>query len=77
MGWKDKDDIKQWIDVANNAFGGHTQMVITGISMGGATTMMTSGETLPQCVKCFVEDCGYTSVWDEFCGELKIGRAHV
>ena len=70
MGWKDKDDIKQWIDVANNVFGGHTQMVITGISMGGATTMMTSGETLPQCVKCFVEDCGYTSVWDEFCGEL-------
>ena len=71
MGWKDKDDIKQWIDVANNVFGGHTQMVITGISMGGATTMMTSGETLPQCVKCFVEDCGYSSVWDEFAAQLK------
>ena len=22
-------------------------------------------------VKCFVEDCGYTSVWDEFSNELK------
>ena len=70
MGWKDKDDIKQWIEVANNTFGGNTRMVITGISMGGATTMMTSGEPLQKCVKCFVEDCGYTSVWDEFCGEL-------
>lgn len=28
--------------------------------------MMTAGETLPENVKCVIEDCGYTSVWDEF-----------
>lgn len=71
MGWKDRCDIKHWIAVADSTFGGNTSIVITGISMGGATTMMTSGEQLPDCVKCFVEDCGYTSVWDEFHGELK------
>ena len=39
--------------------------------MGGATTMMVSGEKQQPYVKCFVEDCGYTSVWDEFSHELK------
>ena len=36
--------------------------------------MMFSGEVKQMNVqppKCFVEDCGYTSVWDEFAGELK------
>lgn len=50
---------------------GQYQMVVHGISMGGATTMMVSGEAQPYFVKCFVEDCGYTSVWDEFSHELK------
>ena len=51
-------------------------MVAHGISMGAATTMMVSGEVehgqyQQPFIKCFVEDCGYTSVWDEFRGELK------
>ena len=71
MGWKDKDDVKQWINYADSIFGGNTQIVVTGISMGGATTMMVSADPTPDCVKCFVEDCGYTSVWYEFKGELK------
>ena len=71
MGWQDRLDVQQWIDTANELFGDSTRMVVHGISMGAATTMMVSGETLPPYVKCFVEDCGYTSVWDEFRGELK------
>ena len=71
MGWLDRLDILQWMDTANRLFGDSTRMVVHGISMGAATTMMVSGETLPPYVKCFVEDCGYTSVWDEFRGELK------
>ena len=47
------------------------EVVVHGISMGGATTMMVSGEELPAYVKCFVDDCGYTSVWDQFKKELK------
>ena len=71
MGWLDRLDILQWMDTANRLFGDSTRMVVHGISMGAATTMMVSGEELPPYVKCFVEDCGYTSVWDEFKGELK------
>ncbi len=32
---------------------------------------MAAGETLPDNVKVIVEDCGYTSVWDEFAVQLK------
>lgn len=71
MGWKDRLDVMQWMKIANQIYGDSTQMVVHGISMGGATTMMLSGEEQPSFVKCFVEDCGYTSVWDEFSHELK------
>lgn len=71
MGWKDRLDVLKWMDMANEIYGKNTQMVVHGISMGAATTMMVSGESLPEYVKCFVEDCGYTSVWDEFSKELK------
>ena len=76
MGWLDRLDVLRWTEEANHLFGENTQMVVHGISMGAATTMMVAGEVehgLHQqpFVKCFVEDCGYTSVWDEFSGELK------
>ena len=71
MGWLDRKDVMQWIDLAPAIFGDSIQTVVHGISMGAATTMMTSGESLPPYVKCFVEDCGYTSVWDQFEKELK------
>ena len=46
-------------------------MVLHGVSMGAATVMMTSGEQLPDYVKCFVEDCGYSSVRGQFTKNLK------
>lgn len=71
MGWKDRLDVLRWMDVANEIFGGRTRMVVHGISMGAATTMMVAGEAQKPYVKCFVEDCGYTSVRDQFAKELK------
>ena len=79
MGWKDRWDVIRWSEVANEIFKvkseerrvKNTRQVIHGISMGAATTMAVSGEKTPDYVKCFVEDCGYTSVWDEFSAQLK------
>ena len=87
MGGKDRLDVLEWTATADELFGNAvdslgqrhstgTQMVVHGISMGAATTMMVSGEVQhgvhqQPFVKCFVEDCGYTSAWDEFKGELK------
>jgi fermentation-respiration switch protein FrsA (DUF1100 family) len=68
MGWLDRLDVLQLLDV----FKADT-MVVHGVSMGAATTMMMSGEEMPEDIRDlrFVADCGYTSVWDEFAGELK------
>ena len=74
MGWNDRLDMMRWMEVANQLFHADsiaTQMVVHGISMGGFTTMCVSGEKCPAYVKCFVEDCGYTSVWDEFSCQLR------
>lgn len=71
MGWLDRFDVMQWLDCAESLFGDSIEVVVHGISMGAATTMMLSGEAMPSSVKCLVEDCGYTSVWDEFRSELK------
>lgn len=73
MGWKDRKDVLRWTQVADRLFAdstGHTRQVLHGVSMGAATVMCVSGEKTPGYVKCFVEDCGYTSVWDEFQYEL-------
>ena len=73
MGWKDRLDMLHWIRLAPELFGcvpDSMRLVVHGISMGAATTMCVSGEQTPQYVRCFVEDCGYTSVWDEFAQEL-------
>lgn len=70
MGWNDRKDILRWIDLIlkenNNA-----KIILHGVSMGAATVMMTSGEDLPENVKCIIEDCGYSSVVDEFEDKLK------
>ena len=68
MGWKDREDVMHWMTL----FRADT-MVVHGISMGAATTMNVSGEEMPAGIRSmkFVEDCGYTSVWDEFTYELK------
>ena len=72
MGWKERLDVLCWMRVAAGLFRSDS-FVVHGVSMGAATTMNVSGEEMPEEVKevRFVEDCGYTSVWDEFSYELK------
>ena len=65
MGWYDRLDVEKWIEVAHGIFQDDF-MVLHGVSMGAATVMMTSGDPLPDYVKCFVEDCGYASVIKQF-----------
>lgn len=72
MGWFDRNDVKQWAALVPRLFGDSARVVVHGVSMGAATTMMLSGDAdVPQCVKAYIEDCGYTSVHDQFSKELK------
>lgn len=71
MGWPDRKDMLQWIGwiIQRDP---EARIVLHGISMGGATVIMTAGEELPSQVKAIVEDCGYTSVWDIFKDEMDV-----
>lgn len=64
-GWREKEDILKWIKSVIIKNGQNQKIVIMGQSMGGATAMMVSGMKLPKQVKCFIEDCGYSTVKEE------------
>lgn len=70
MGWLDRMDVLAWTGsiIAHDP---EAEILLFGVSMGGATVMMAAGEALPHNVKCIVEDCGYSSVWDEFSYQLR------
>lgn len=70
-GWPDRLDYLKWIKQVIHRNGTNSQIVMFGTSMGGATTMMVSGEKTPRQVKAFIEDCGYTSVYDEITYQAK------
>ena len=64
MGWPERKDIIGWIyEIIRRDK--DAQILLYGESMGAATVMMTAGEQLPPQVKLAIEDCGYTSVWDQ------------
>lgn len=70
MGEKEQYDIIRWISSLisdENA----VEIILYGVSMGAATVMLTAGRRLPAQVRAAVEDCGYTSVYDEFRYNLK------
>ena len=70
MGFHDKTVIKDWISyiVKKNP---EAKILMHGVSMGSATTMLVTGEDIPSNVVCAVADCGYTSCWDEYVYQAK------
>lgn len=70
LGWPDRKDVIAWIHLLNQRFD-CPPILLYGLSMGAATVMMTAGEALPSNVKAVIEDCGYSSIRDEFDYNLK------
>ena len=69
MGWLDAFDLMRWIQMIVT-FDPEAKIALYGVSMGAAEVMMASGLDLPPQVRCIVEDCGYTSVWDELAQQM-------
>lgn len=65
MGYHDKFMGLDWINyiVSTNP---DAEIVLHGESMGAATTMLITGEKLPENIKCAISDCGFTSVFEEY-----------
>ncbi|MGL5973171.1 MAG: alpha/beta hydrolase [Oscillospiraceae bacterium] len=71
MGSLDAKDILLWIDYIID-LNTNAEIVLHGVSMGGATVMMTAGEpTLPKNVIAVIEDCGYTDALQMMSEQLK------
>ena len=71
--WLDRLDIHDlWLPLAHQLWP-DMNMVLHGLSMGGAMTMFTAGTDIADSLRLtgFIEDCGYTSTWDELKYQLK------
>ncbi|MGZ9584702.1 alpha/beta hydrolase [Paenibacillus marinisediminis] len=71
FGWHDRKDIMKWIDEVIARTGTDAEIALHGVSMGGATVLMVSGEELPSNVKAIVSDCAYTSVEEQLTFQMK------
>ncbi len=61
FGCLDRFDALCWINYIIENNGSDVHILLHGISMGGATVLMTSGLELPEQVKGIISDCGFTS----------------
>ena len=58
FGILEQKDVLGWIQYANERFG-NVPILLSGVSMGAATVLMVSGQTLPENVKAVIADCPY------------------
>lgn len=69
FGVLEKKDLLKWIEALNSLVP-DGRIILYGVSMGGATVMQASEFELKNVVG-IIEDCGYTSCWEEFRFMLK------
>lgn len=73
MGWADLPDLNEWLRVVRDVYSDSARVVVHGVSMGGAAAINIAGQEPKEhadMIRCYIDDCGYTSVWDEFASEL-------
>lgn len=65
FGINESRDCRRWIDFVLTEINKDAEIILSGVSMGAATAMITAGfEDLPENVVGIVADCGYTSAKD-------------
>lgn len=63
FGIRERFDILDWVDYATRELHA-TEILLVGISMGGASVLMAGGEPLPTAVRGIIADCPYSSPRD-------------
>ena len=72
LGILDRLDCISWADYLVDTYGQDVQILLHGVSMGGATVLSAAGEeTLPEQVFGIVSDCGFTSMKEQTIDSLK------
>lgn len=75
-GLSDRLDIKEWISYLIKNYP-DSKIIIHGMSMGAATTLMTCGEYLPANVKCAISDSSFTTLREQFAATYKTFKGSV
>lgn len=70
MGQKEQYDVLSWIRFLNQSERPE-KIILFGVSLGASTVLLAAGRSLPKNVTAVIEDCGYTSVYEEFRHNLK------
>lgn len=61
LGVLEKYDCRDWVNWVMEHWGRQTPIFLMGVSMGGATVMMSSNLGLPDSVYGIIDDCGFTT----------------
>lgn len=78
FGIKERFDCLDWVNYANERFGGDRRIFLSGVSMGAATVLMASELDLPSNVLGIIADCGYSSpgaIIRKVCRDIRIPPA--
>lgn len=73
FGIMERHDCRDWANYAVERFGSDLKIILSGVSLGAATVLMSSNVGLPKNVKCIVADCGYSSPKEIICKVAKEG----
>ena len=71
FGINEHKDCLSWVDFMVKHFGPDVKIILTGISMGGATVLTASGCDLPENVIGILADCPYSSPKEIICKVIK------
>lgn len=63
FGVKESRDVLAWVEVATERFGAK-KVILSGMSMGASTVLLSCKHGLPDAVKAIIADCGFTSPVD-------------
>ncbi len=61
FGIMERRDLIDWVNYVKERFGADTNIILTGMSMGAATVLMSTDLPLPENVVGIIADCGYSS----------------
>ena len=64
FGIRESRDVHAWVRWHGERFGKEAPILLTGISMGATTVLMSAGTPYDANVRGIIADCGFTSPWE-------------
>lgn len=71
LAWIDRFDVMRWVNKTIEMYGKSVEIALLGVSMGGSTVIAVAGMNPPPQVKCVIDDCGFSSQFDEYSSRIE------